>query len=188
MCLSPQVDFTISHSIHVFIERSSKSRSLNPSQNILWAVYQKSSKNASWRRSTASSPSRSTTRSGRARPTRTAKGSRKQHGMDSELIFELFLRWNYYQTKLTHFFWQIAQDDTFWSPNGLTTFCQQHIQQLKVSTGWSLRLYQTTCWQQNKSSVLIWGAFTKSLHLFWCQREVWHNQNGHPVEAAKYNF
>ena len=29
-------------------------------------------------------------------------------------------------------------------------------------TGWPFRLCQTSCWHQNKSSVLIWGACTKT--------------------------
>ena len=46
-------------------------------------------------------------------------------------------------------------------------------------TGWPFRLCQTSHWHQNKSSVLIWGAYTKTQHLFLCQRAVWHNLNGH---------
>ena len=34
---------------------------------------------------------------------------------------------------------------------------------------------------KNRSSVLVWGPCTKTQHLLWCQREVCHNLNGHPV-------
>ena len=39
---------------------------------------------------------------------------------------------------------------------------------------------------QDKSSVLICGAFTKTQHLLLCQREVLNNMHGHPVEKDRY--
>ena len=46
---------------------------------------------------------------------------------------------------------------------------------LALYTGWHIRLIQ--------SSVLVWGpCTTKTQPLFWCQRKVWINLNGHPVE------
>ena len=52
-------------------------------------------------------------------------------------------------------------------------------------TGRPLRLCQTSSSHQNKSSVLVWGPCTKTELLFWCQREIWHNLNGHPVEEER---
>ena len=49
------------------------------------------------------------------------------------------------------------------------------------NTGWPLRLWQTSRWLQNKSCVLVHGPHTKTELLFWSQREVWHNLDGHPV-------
>ena len=49
------------------------------------------------------------------------------------------------------------------------------------TTGWPFRLWHFSRWHQNKSYVLVRGAYTKTRHLFWCQREVCHNLNGHPV-------
>ena len=51
----------------------------------------------------------------------------------------------------------------------------------EASTGWPFRLWQTSHWHQNNSSVLVWGLCTKMQLLFWSQREVCHNLNGHPV-------
>ena len=49
------------------------------------------------------------------------------------------------------------------------------------TTGWPFRLCQTFRWDWNKSSVLVHGFHTKMELLFWCQWEVCHNLNGHPV-------
>ena len=45
-----------------------------------------------------------------------------------------------------------------------------------------ITLIQTSRWHQNNS--LVWGPCTKMQPLFWCQREVWQNPNGHPVHFA----
>ena len=37
----------------------------------------------------------------------------------------------------------------------------------EINTGWPFRLCQTSCWHQNKSSVLIWGSSTKTQHFLW---------------------
>ena len=50
-------------------------------------------------------------------------------------------------------------------------------------TGRPFRLIQTSRWQQNKRSVLVWRPCTKREPLFWCQPEVWINLNGDPVES-----
>ena len=53
------------------------------------------------------------------------------------------------------------------------------------NTGWPLRLWQTSRWLQNKSSVLVWGPCTKTQLLFWSQREVCHNLSCRPVYGWK---
>ena len=50
-------------------------------------------------------------------------------------------------------------------------------------TGWPFRLFQTSRWHQNKSSVLVWSPCTKTQPLLWSQREFWNNLNGHPVRS-----
>ena len=52
------------------------------------------------------------------------------------------------------------------------------------TTGWPFRLCQTSRWRQNKGCVLVHGPHNKTKLLFWCQREVCHNLNGHPVEGV----
>ena len=52
------------------------------------------------------------------------------------------------------------------------------------STGWPFRLCQSTGWLQSKSSVLVWSPCTITQPLFWSQKEVWHNLNGHPVQTC----
>ena len=47
-----------------------------------------------------------------------------------------------------------------------------------VSDFW-FRLCQTSCWHQNWS--LVRGSCAITELLFWCQQEVWHNLNCHPV-------
>ena len=37
------------------------------------------------------------------------------------------------------------------------------------STGWPITLFPTSCRHQNKGSVLVWGSYTKTYPLFWCQ-------------------
>ena len=43
-------------------------------------------------------------------------------------------------------------------------------------------LCQTSRWHQNKGCVLVHGPHTKTELKLWCQREVWHNLNIHPVQ------
>ena len=38
---------------------------------------------------------------------------------------------------------------------------------------------------KEKNSVLVWGPCTRTQPLFWGQREVCHNPNGHPVYEGK---
>ena len=55
-----------------------------------------------------------------------------------------------------------------------------------ASTGWPFRLWQASCWHQNKSSDLVWGPCTKTQLLFWCQQDICHNLYGHPVYHISY--
>ena len=48
-------------------------------------------------------------------------------------------------------------------------------------TGWPFHLFKTSRWLQNKSSALAWPGQAKAKLLFWSQREVLNNWNGHPV-------
>ena len=50
-----------------------------------------------------------------------------------------------------------------------------------LCTGWPLKLFQTSRWHQNKGCVLVHVPHTKTELLFWSQREVRNNLNGHPV-------
>ena len=80
-------------------------------------------------------------------------------------------------TRFNTFFWTFHKSDKNW----WLAFVDINTEVPSQNTGWPFRLCQTSRWHQNKSSVLIWGAYTKTQHLFWCQREVCHNLNGHPV-------
>ena len=53
-----------------------------------------------------------------------------------------------------------------------------------IFTGWHIRLWQTSHWHQNNSSVLVWGPCTKMELLLWCEREVRHNLLCHPVHET----
>ena len=48
----------------------------------------------------------------------------------------------------------------------------------------SFRVYQTSRWHQNKGCVLVHGPPTKTELFIWCQQEVLHNLNGHPLHVA----
>ena len=58
---------------------------------------------------------------------------------------------------------------------------------LTLATGWPLRYFPTSRWQQNKGCVLVHGPHTKTGLLFWRQREVGNYLNGHPVELEVFN-
>ena len=55
---------------------------------------------------------------------------------------------------------------------------------LNAYTGWPFRLCETSRWHQNKSSVFVRVAYTKTQHLFLCQRKVWHRLNGRRVSLS----
>ena len=55
---------------------------------------------------------------------------------------------------------------------------------ISLSTRWPFKLYQTSLWHHNKSSVWVWGACTKTQPLLRSQQEVGNNMNGQRVIAG----
>ena len=55
----------------------------------------------------------------------------------------------------------------------LSTFKLILLEILQSYTGWPFRLFQTSSWHQNKSSVPVEGPCNKTQFLFWCQPRGW---------------